>query len=616
MGQTTTESTIEPGSSEMINGYRSGAGSQTTPVKNTCDVKVTAFDPFDFKVDWREKTVKTRRAKIDPRNSRRTRFYYEYVPVPYPYYVFQKKTRTVREWRLELSAGKSVLGKVPADLTPHISRQVKYLESMLRKRGPCRPAQPRSAGIQHPCLHWKTDIVGFPVAGVLRHSKLVDTVFVPLACNDAYGFRAFEYPHETFVGNQNEGVNTTHNSEVVRTTLSDPMSSAFASSTLGTVTAMLWPSSDDFAESTASPLIDIAEAASDGVFPLGPPPSAQEAHSRMVEMCMNDRHFSLLTEIIDFATDAYLWTTLVLEPVIQSAAALSTSVEANDKAIEAYKSRAATGKWHQGKSVRLFGREPLTAAKYFGAPDELSSTSWFGCTGQRSVTHTFDYKKFEANASMTYKLSEHDAIQMNSSGQRLGQFFSRLSTSLDTVIHNVLPLSFVYDWFSSEYTGILNLKDKVYMPVDSWKVTMSYKLDLNVKSKCTTTIRATTRTLYRGNVWIPYDISSTYRLSLYREYWNSCNTNFYPEVPEWFSSGNAYYITGNQYYLNEDSYSESTETHEFYDRRVYVNPTRRTDFSNGELGIDGFDTSKEDPLSDLGKQVTLGSLIWGFRDLR
>lgn len=58
-------------------------------------------------------------------------------------------------------------------------------------------------------------------------------------------------------------------------------------------------------------------------------------------------------------------------------------------------------------------------------------------------------------------------------------------------------------------------------------------------------------------------------------------------------------------------------------RNVFPNIPRRTDFETEDLpgidndipdivGIECLDTTKIDGIKELGKQVTLGALIWGF----
>lgn len=600
MGGIETNTKYEPNSVELIQGYRSGSGSSGERAKNTCDIRVTAFDPFDFKVDWRTKYVKYRKLYT----SKSGRKYYRTVRdfIPYPYYTFVKKTRSVKEWRLEIIAGQSVLGQIPGHLkSPHINRVLGWLVDRMKKYGPCRPMKPKSANIQHDAYHFSSSIVpGIVPEG---YSDLLPTGFrVPLATNGQYGYRAFEL-EQGYVGDTGIGPNWSWNTSLKNDLIDGPQGIAFSDSTVSTVTAMLWPSSGDFEDIGVTPLVDLAEAASDGVFPLGPPPDPVEAHKRMVKNCMDDKMFAYLTDTVDFAANAYLWTTLVLEPVIQSAIGLAASVEANDQAIDAFTSKAQSNKWHQGKSLRIFGKRPKDAAVCLGAPEKLVhnvvNTGHLG-----TLTHTFDYKKCEVNASIVYKLNEFDAVLMNTSGQRLGQFFNRMSVSLDTVLHNVLPLSFVYDWFSSEYTGVLNLKDKVYMPVADWKVTMSYNLEMGIESEGITTAlyyaidyyvvsKATGQMWFQGTLYGPNHLD---------------NLEDHTEMYSTF-----YYLFTNKQNLSpEVARTVTVETHNVYRRVVFYQPVRRVDFSSGEVEIQCFDFIKPDPIDDTGKLVTIGALIWGL----
>lgn len=611
MGQIETNVTIKPGSSKSITGYRSGTTGTAHDVKNVCDVRVTAQDPFDFSVDYRVKYVNVRRYK----KSKRGRFYpfYETVPVPYPFYEFVTKTRTVREWRLVISAGMSVIKQLPEDLkTPHILQRYKWLAKRLKRYGPCRPTKPRSAGIMHNVLAWSSEIDLVPPEGDFPSPPLPNTTYQPLITNGKWEWRAFQPTHEgsQYAGTKGSGINAMQNSIFNQYTFVDPVNKLEAG--VSTIVAMLWPESGDFEDIGATPLVDIAEAASDGVFPLGPPPNPVDAHKRMTEHALNDDILKSMKETVDFTANSWLWTTLVLEPVIQSAVGLAASVEANDKAIEAFQAKARSGQWHQGKSLRIYGENAQNAAEACGAPMEFSLSETHGGDPAGTLHHEFKYDKFEGNAALVYKLSQFDGIHMNSSGQRLGQFFNRLSVSLDTVLYNVIPLSFVYDWFSSEFAGTLNLKDKVYMPLESWKLSISHNVEVAIESTAVSLAYSHRywRWYMRGDRL--YDCSPNYtskrRLTLEEvshlaEPFHTCSTTN-PYARSWYES---IYLDFKEYKV-EGKYRER---HTYYKRWIYNNPARRTDFSTG-VSLECLETLNSDPLEDTGKQVTLGALIWGI----
>lgn len=604
---------IMPGESEYINTFRSGNGNAGPSPKNTCLKTITASDPFDFSVEYRRKAVKTRVPFVSKSGKRYYRT--KYVYVDYPYYNFVTKTRSVIAWRFELQAGKRALKKI-SQATPHINERLEWLEKRLRKEGVCRPVKPRSADVQHSVTHWKSTISGLPAVQQLKN-VLNDVAPVPLITNDNYGFRSIEFPFEEVVGQENNGVNAIYSQTMIDAIHNAPITDLLKGTTVSTITAMLWPSSDDFQESDASPLIDLSEAAADGVFPLGPPPSASEAHDKLVKNCMSDTKIKAVSDLVDFASNAHLWKQLVLEPVIQSAAALSTSVEANDMAIETYAKMAKSGKWQQGKNLRLYGESPLEAALSFGAYDTYTTS--VGSTANNSnnygvLTHNMTYNKFEANAMFVYKLSLADSASLNTSGMRLGQFFNRLSSSLDTVIHNIIPLSFVYDWFSSEYTGILNLKDKVYMPVDQYKVITSFNCALDIESQVAHTVYASKVKFMYGRTINAYDEDSTYMTYNVDRQYNQLSHGTWPVGKLTWVSSKKYHVVVSNTPLEVPHEYSIKETHNYYSRYVYENPSRRTDFSNGDLGILNFDYEKRDPLADDGKKVTLAALLWGMRD--
>lgn len=606
MGEFETNSTFEPGSVELIYGYRSGSGNSGGRVKNTCDIRFTAYDPFDFAIEWRTKWVKTRRSRVS--KSGRKYFYNARVFVPYPYYNFVEKTRSVKEWRLLMSAGQSVLDELPERYPrAHILKVLGWLKSRLKRYGKCRVIKPQSAHIQHGVTHWKSVIDKIIPTGYYTHEG--GAWSVPYVSNGHYGYRAFEI-ESNYVGETGDGPNIAATETLNINLVNKPQSVLFSNDTVSTVAAMLWPASGDMEDIGSTPLIDLGEAVSDGVFPLGPPPNAVDAHERMVKNAMNDDIWKSLTNVVDFAADSYLWATLVFEPVIQSAIGLSVSVKANDKAIDAYTSLAKSNKWQQGKSLRLFGRDPAQAGDCLGVPPvmihNVENTSYTG-----SIIHSIDRKKIEGNASMVYKLSEFDAAQMNTSGMRLSQFFNRLSVSLDTVVHNVLPLSFVFDWFSSEYAGILNLKDKIYLPVSDWKLTMSYNFAVDIESNSVTNALYYTRELWdytpASNHWMYGYVPESWVFVRY-----DTGLNHFEDTSDiYIPNGTKYWVYKNiENQTLEVQRDKTVETHRFYRRLVFDKPLRRTDFSNGEVGIECFDTTKG-PLEDTGKMVTLGALLWG-----
>jgi hypothetical protein len=640
MGSITTDTTMLPNHAESITGYRSG-GEVGARAKYTCDLPLTAYDPFDFEVDWRIKYI-----KVYTKIPLGTGFYHKYVrkPVPYPYYKFVKKTRTVKAWRLEISAGTSVLGSLPQDFkgaTGEIELRLKWIKDILKKYGPCRLIPPRSASVQHPVYHWKSEISSQPVIGVLAPPfKEGDYAYVT---NNFYKHRFIEMDHENYDDSLPHNDATSHylvgawNSIMSGYCVTTPVNTVFDPKTVETVTAMLWPSSDDFENIKANPLIDLAEMAADMQFPLGPPPNAAEAHKRMVDKCLSDNIFGSITEVVDFAANAHLWTTLVLAPVVQGAVGLATSVEANDKAIEAYNKMAQTEKWQQGKSVRLFGRNPKTAATCFGAPANLNYSQPFGNSGlAHTLNLNLEYKKFTAQASMYYLLNKQDAVMMNTSGQRLGQFFNRLSSSLDTVLHNIIPLSFVYDWFTSEYSGVLDLKDKVYMPVSAWKVTMSYNLDVEVGIDATT-VNGGFTIIETLKYW-EYTLVDTYpnHPVLKGKYFtkvftgntvDSVTTKYYSGWTPPFGTTIVTIVAGSQTVPNDKAKwlvrefgefkdvelkFEGQEKHTYYQREVFENPARRTNFESNDYGIACFDFSKPEAFEDTGKNITLAAIIWGL----
>lgn len=438
---------------------------------------------------------------------------------------------------------------------------------------------------------------------------------INLASNDQYGYRAVELP-VSYTGFQQNYLGSPISDFVRDKLITQPTGVVFHSDTIKLLTKILWPDSGDFEDIKAQPLVDIAEMVSDQAYPLGPPPSIEKTHKKFNE-ALPTSTFNAIKEVVDFSADTWLWTTLVLEPVIGAAVSLSASVEANDKAIEALKDRAKNNQWHQGKHLRLFGRSPNEAASCFDAPFSYPAPISFQEGGLRSGVHNFEYDKFEGNALFTYQLDELQAIQASGSGMQLSSFFNRLSTDMSSVLYNLLPLSFVYDWFSSEYSGALDLNNRLEMPISDWKLTLSYKLKCRILSEFTTELEQVKYAKYSSREYEACGVTREPR-TIFQSYgfatelpddYKRSSCSYWNKYEDWYR----YVLIDN---VKNKAVFRNTEHVTYYKRRVYTRPIKWT----GELTtlpnhIRCFDTSKKDPLNDTGKQVTLGALIWGFLDI-
>lgn len=604
-----TDSTIVDNESETIYGWRSGKrGGRPLPEFNpdTCDLTYTLQDPFDFTIDWRHRYVKVRYSKRA--YSKRRKKYYAYyiwkrVAVPYPFYIFPKKARTVREWRFIYQSGIKVTNAAEAANMniPEVKQRLLWLEKFLKNKGKCKALRIKSPAAQHTCLAKKSSIDNNSFVGSFSGTVSTETNSLAFAhsnyCQRNMDRRFWNPIGVSTIGPYNVP-NPTAEAERIKNQwkfalYTMPLQTAFDPDTISTLTAMLWPDSGDFEDSDAKPLVDISEAISDGAFPLGPPPDAKDSHDRMMNNIISEKNLSATKNIVDFAANAWLWDKLVLEPLVSSAVALSASVEANDAAIDKFTTQAKAGKWIKGKAFR-FLRDVGNCWGYEKSyKEERSVLNSYGDTyAWMKAESNIDVKKAEANAFFVYRLSEWDAINMDSSGVRISQFMHRLSSGMDEIWHNIVPMSFVVDWFTSEYTGVLNLKNKVYMPVADWKLTVSYKLRTTVH-----------------NTEVGYHLTT-----IADRYTGDGQTLLVPNMVvayrpgDWYSGG-YFYKVKNQ--VKSKLNIDCTELLTYYDRRVYDSPSRRTDFSSGTTGIACMATNNLDPLN-MGKATTLGALIWGF----
>lgn len=620
-----TNDRVQVGKSERIYGYRTStqsSGEQPSP-KNTCDIIITAYDPFDIDIDYRSKFVHVKVYYVNSHGRRK--YKYETKSVPYPYYKFKKKSRTVREWRLLISAAMQVTTHInDSHMHKHMAKKLKFLSDRLKRIGKCRPRKHKPNSIQNECIHWLSEISGFD-GDVKVSYPLTPTAYEDHVLNQHYRYRAIEQNSLAaigFTGPLGSGDPAGLTALIHEKVLIGPLLRIKTLESQQALTSMLWPSSDDFASRDASPLVDLAEAASDGVFPLGPPPSATEAHGKMVKNVLDDKMLSALKESIDFAANSWLWTTLVLQPVISSAVGLAASVKANDILIDTYNDQVKDGKWHQGKNIRVYGKDPDAVAQCMGAPTELEytvGTPVAPTAHYSSLKHIFHYKTWSTNASLVYKLDDVAAAHMNSSGMRLSSFFNRISTDLDKVLYNIVPLSFVTDWFTTEYSGKLNLEDKIYMPLSDWKLILSYHVDLELESQhamyvWNSRVSRVFRTSYSTDCANP---TSYVPPLLYR--------TIYETRP--YTGKTTEYVGKKSYCLNTpagwgmsevtnvellENKSEGTiyEHVGLYRRFVYkVTPAQSVD--NYKSIVPCFDTEKYEPLSG-GQQITMAALLWGL----
>lgn len=624
-GSYVNDATAEEGLLETVMSWRTpGNGYAQVSNPDTCDKLLTLYDPFDFTIDWRLKGVRVKRTSPrDPcRSKNKWKCWFDYVHVSYPYYQFKKKTLSVRHWRLILRAGKKVSSAASGENVSHeeVALRLKWLEKALSPHKICGPLSYRPPERQNDCTHYTSirEVGAHPGPGIIKTDYVSPDwpyggggSFIDLASQN-YAHRAWEPPGNAtfFVGESNSYQYTDPTSNYVNLLtqglITDPMSRLFDPDSISTLTAMLWPDSGDFKEIGAQPLIDIAEAVSDGSI-IGAPPNPAEAHDKMLRNAISDENLKAARNVVDFSANLWLWTTLVITPVISSAMALSASVRANDDAIEAFQKKADEGKWIKGKSLRVYnGLKDCVDIDPEHSESWSTDSVWSGeTTRSSSVNYSLDVHKLEGNAMFVFLLDRDAGFQMNTSGVRLGHFFKRLSTDLSSITWNLLPLSFVFDWFSSEFTGTLNLLDKIYMPVSDWKLTVSHNVTAYLSITGYSMLRETSAVKWRWQdgfwgapgKWVIDD-----------------NHVLLDHCPETFYTGTStlYKYEPEQQHFGEKK-TDITELFKYYHRQVYNKPVRRTDFTWGDstFGLPCFNNIHSDPL-DMGKSVTLGALLWGL----
>lgn len=467
-----------------IYGFRTSSGSGSSggkPLADVCDRVLTLYDPFIFEKKDNLRWVAHRVQYLTSKGM--TRYRIQRDLINYPYLKFKKQTRTLREWR-EIHKVYSEMvaeGVINKAQTPDIIRVGQWLRKAISRYPKCGTAMFKSPREQHDVSHETVDYSNktkFYVDEYLGTKKWTSlssqyTLFqAPFARRryDEMGMddNPIEY-YPTDVTNY-----TTH--------LRD-MDIAFRDNTLTALTdsasniaAILWPSPEDLTDDpSASPLIDIAEAISDGSI-LGTPPDPRTAFDHLDQLDGSSMlsRFAGWKKVIDFGANSWLWSQLVVKPVVSSAVALSAAVRSNDNRINAIETFAKDGKWIQGKHMRIH-RKGEEACFGIHTPFERSESA----TVIQYFREEYDVEEFETNANFVYKLPT--SMSFVTSGQALGLFFNSLSSNLTKVAWNIVPLSFVFDWFSNQFTGQLDLNDKVYLPVESNKLTVSRLISMSFK---------------------------------------------------------------------------------------------------------------------------------------
>jgi hypothetical protein len=607
------DKTIVDGYSKSIYGFRSEGGVSMAPKpgSSVCDTKITLYNPFDFTVQYHSKTVKVRQSYVTIRRRQKViRWHWVKVTVPYPRYIFKKQTHTVRAWREIHVAGQHAINQAPdKTMLGELSKRLAWLRSALARYPDCRAkVPPRSAESQHNCKAIESTMSEFPTSPVvswvepITGRELTHWTQYMLLGNTYYRF--LQVPGCDYTGKVGTtgsfGVKMAPFKEQLKEGLFNaPSRFLNDSKTIETVAALLWPSSDDMEKIAVTPLVDIAEMISDGTYPLGPPPDPRDAHAKMVKSAISDTALKKLMvgkHAIDFAANLWLWETLVLAPVVSSAIGLAASVSANDKAIERYNEIAKKGEWVKGKKFRLYNHPNICSDGNI----QLSERETYPAVPSIDVENTLsvdvEINTFEGNAQFVYKLDESDAVLMNTSGAQIASYLQRLSVDLYEVAYNLIPLSFVFDWFSTAYSGKLNLRSKTYLPIGSSKLILSQKCKADIILDESTTVNIIKHDLYA--------YGSFFR-TVYS--WNNPRKNF-RESP--YSS--YYYVyKGMETKKVQQLVSEHID---YYERVVIDNPTRRTnfDFSDGTgLGLSCLDTNNHQPLQ-LGQEITGAALIWGL----
>ena len=582
---------------EKIFGWRTGGGgppANAKSVADACQMELRMYDPFIYEPVTINKSINYRYYKNGVKHVGNK-------VVPFIDLKFEFQTRTLKEWREIRSVFLKLVseGIISGSKCPEVYTKGMYMVRKVNKYNDrvCGKPYYRSSRLQRPVLHskyewdrepvFRNDIPIFPhLTSIYRwtsidtqhiaHHNIAETGSLPLTGpeNPFFNFPPTLQYYSDWVAEKKSDF------------CADPINTLEGQ--VGTLAAIMWPSPEDLTDDdTASPLIDVAEAVSDGTI-LGTPPSPTDATRILTERSGVDSKYlatlDKLSESISFAVNSWLWWQLAARPVYSSMVALSASVKANDNRIAKLNDLATSSKWVQGKSRRIYSD---ASKDCFGSEDSFYMPGTDGRVID-SATETVAVEHFEANASFVYQLGLDNLVV--GSGQQLSLFFNSLSTSLADVAYNLVPMSFVFDWFSHRYSGPIDLSSKTYMNVRESKLTFSHKSILSFKREYTASCSVI---VARACGW---PISSNIRC--FKNYVG--NPTYFFNVTELPPTGSCleYEVLGESNLSIDET---TTMRYERYDRRVIDNPTRNY------VGIPCQDILSE---PSTGQLVTLGALVW------
>lgn len=466
---------------ESIYGWRTKCSAEDACEREAPeDMEITAYNPLNFKLETRMKIVKWRKNVKDSNGKNIYKYgkpiYYTYVKrINYPYFTFKKQTMHILAWLhiLKVLDKLNTMVNLKRDV-PQIYRRYMWLRKILAdyKRRKLRAIRNLNhPDGQHSAFHTKGEVLydESRTATFSRDPNQSRTNVSDIARYHTVNLSYIYAPYHNANGGS-QGIDSDFEilqKRVWKNFATDPIN--HVSDRVGSMALWLWPGADDFLSENdrAQPAVDLAEALADGSL-IGEPPN--------VSSFLNQEHtvVGLMHKSIKFSANSLLWYKLVIEPVVSSAVALSASIVSNDIIMDNLLKSSKEGKWFQGKA-RPYFKDSSGFVTDFGSNIYKRED----CAVTDSVDDVIKYPNMKAFGQMRYKLSYIDMLYMHdSSAARMGLYFNQLSTSLREVMHNVVPLSFVFDWFSSRVSLVQNLQKKVLVPVEDWAITSSVKAEM------------------------------------------------------------------------------------------------------------------------------------------
>ena len=471
---------LSHGEYEFISSYRSNYGKylpkQTTG--SLCsDKEFTAYNPISFTVNYKLRRVRVKQ----PLNNGRYRW--KYVLIRYPYVTFKKETYNAVIWKFILQAAEDTYHFIrDFDMMNNgiIRRRIRWLKRMLAqhdiRKKKCTLSVATAKHL-HNVTHLKINMSDFnPDSLKLEVGPWTFWVAEETMFKEISSFEDRDCFTQVTHGNRGsteyQFIEYTKQFAYESQNLRDYVQFYEQGMLL-----WLWPSTDSVRrkdDSRSQLFVTAAEAISDGTL-LGETPNIKDIYNK------HNTYAKSLKSIVDFAANTHLWVNLVIRPLMAEISALTGLVPMLDRILDDVIKMSKADKWIQGDTRPYFKEYPMDDMKCLIS---YQKEKVYNASLDDIIKDTTDYPMAEAYGQLWYKL-DHNALSVAAytTRGRLALGLSDMSTSLSTVAYELIPFSFVYDYFDKTYQRSLAIRNKVFIPLDDYKLGTSIKYRVETERK-------------------------------------------------------------------------------------------------------------------------------------